>query len=1126
MQFIRLKSTLKIAVQAVTVLLLGAGWASGQQQVNLTAGPTSISMPDGSSVPMWGYSCGVVVSGSTATCAAANPAAVTALATTTAGAVMAGWSPVVITVPTGQDLRINLTNDLSFNSGANKIPTSLTIVGQVGGGLGSAPTTTPSPTHGAQTLTWPAAGGAGDPTNIPPPQGPRIQSFAKEVVAGTPGTGQCASPCELTWSSPRPGTYLLESGTHPSIQGPMGLFGMVVVTGAPSGGSVGAAYPGVTYNAEIPLLFSEIDPVQNNTVQTAVNTAGFSETMVWSGQPDGCGNSASTTYHQCYPPAVNYSPRYYLINGVAFDKTHIDTSTFAATPGTAAEAVSGTVLVRLVNAGLRMHVPSIVGSQTGAGAAGFGLIAEDGNPLPGVTRVQSEVFMAPGKTYDVTINVPAPVGNALPIFDRQGSLSGNGRERDAGMLAYISINGALAPNASDAAALARADVYTSVYNGQTLTVSDPTKGVIANDSNVYKVALSGTPAATHGIVTLQPDGTFAYALNDGEMVATDFTDTFGYCANGLTAGAGCATVTLSAAPIEDAGGITLHDDAYTSNLAKTIVINSPGVLGNDVDGVGYPLTVSGASSATPLVVNLSGGAGSVTIGPDGGFTATVNGPGTYSFTYKAKNSQGVESANPATVNLTFKPGSDIQVTLVDGKTKQALDPQDYRWIIEEDRTFYQSPNCTGNPTPAGCPLAGSGVVPAYGTNFHTSHMPVIAQGCTGHNSCESGQTLLGDPAACDVGNGICRSDGVVSEKAVVMPGETVLDPAKRYYISVLPGDGFDAGHVMGGAEVFYKDGAWQAVNVIVEPGPLPTATVSAFVFEDDFPMNGEDDTGGGVDVLAPNEPGLGGFNVIIYDNVGQFGDPAGQMTYDMFNQPLSNALAGTIDPATGQDACPIVVNSRQGFDGGTSPTGLTGVITVCPRYEADGKTLSPLAGQVVVRNLPPGFYGVEAHPGADRIARGEEWLQTNTLDGGFAHDAFIKASEPSYFQEYGPAGFHVAIGFANPAIINGRHAGVCANGVDCNHTITGKVTLAHMSRTPDERLYSTETNDAYAFTQTYVSLGSPDGADFAFARTADDGTFTFESVARRRLENHGFRPVDGSDPGWLHHACPGGQGNR
>jgi hypothetical protein len=249
-----------------------------------------------------------------------------------------------------------------------------------------------------------------------------------------------------------------------------------------------------------------------------------------------------------------------------------------------------------------------------------------------------------------------------------------------------------------------------------------------------------------------------------------------------------------------------------------------------------------------------------------------------------------------------------------------------------------------------------------------------------------------------------------------------------------------------------------------------------------------------VDVLAPNEPGLGGFNVVIYDNVGQFGDPAGQMTYDMFNQPLANALAGTIDPASGKDACPISANSRTGFDGGTSPTGITGTITVCPKYEADGKTLSPLAGQVVVRNLPPGFYGVEAHPGADRIARGEEWLQTNTLDGGFAHDAFLKASEPSYFQEYGPAGFHVAIGFANPAIINNRKPGVCANRTDCTHTVTGKVTLAHMSRTPDERLYSTSTSDAYAFTQTYVSLGSPDGADFSFARTADDGTFTFTNM--------------------------------
>ena len=78
-------------------------------------------------------------------------------------------------------------------------------------------------------------------------------------------------------------------------------------------------------------------------------------------------------------------------------------------------------------------------------------------------------------------------------------------------------------------------------------------------------------------------------------------------------------------------------------------------------------------------------------------------------------------------------------------------------------------------------------------------------------------------------------------------------------------------------------------------------------------------------------------------------------------------------------------------------------------------TLSPLAGQAVVANLMPGRYGVVATPGADRIARGEEWLQTNTLDGQKAHDSFLRVGEPSFFQEFGPAGYHVSIGFANPA---------------------------------------------------------------------------------------------------------------
>ena len=509
------KAILKNAAQVLAILSFATA-AYAQQMINLTAAPTSAAMPGGTVVPMWGYFCGTAVAGSTATCAALNPNAPAATATAPAG-----WSPVVITVPyvsTGTSLTINLTNNLSFPVGSTPtatIPTSIVIVGQVGGGLGNVlqRTTTPSPSHAnaqacpswfiaanppGTACTTPTTGGP--TTNTPPVQANRVQSFATEVVAGA------TTATALTWSALKPGTYLLESGTHPSIQVPMGLIGVLVVTTAPSAATVGVgtAYPGVTgttattvppvtYNAELPLEFSEIDPVQNAAVNTAVNTAGFSETRVWSGLPTdpqgnpGCGNPASATttpatYNTCYPPAVNYTPFYYLINGVAFNKTTPTASLFAATAGVGTTTgITGTVLARLVNAGLRMHVPSVVGSLTqgfnGAGAAtpvsGFTLIAEDGNPVPGVQvagaatvpaapRVQTDVFMAAGKVFDVMINAPATsTAPALPIYDRELSLSGNSSDRDTGMLAYIGVNGAGLPVTAGtgvfAPAVARAD---------------------------------------------------------------------------------------------------------------------------------------------------------------------------------------------------------------------------------------------------------------------------------------------------------------------------------------------------------------------------------------------------------------------------------------------------------------------------------------------------------------------------------------------------------------------------------------------------------------------------------------------------------------------------------------------
>src|SRR2546429_9209847 len=99
-------------------------------------------------------------------------------------------------------------------------------------------------------------------------------------------------------------------------------------------------------------------------------------------------------------------------------------------------------------------------------------------------------------------------------------------------------------------------------------------------------------------------------------------------------------------------------------------------------------------------------------------------------------------------------------------------------------------------------------------------------------------------------------------------------------------------------------GTFPAVTLLAQATPFPPSKLSVFVFQDDFPLNGEQDAGGGIDVLSANEPGRGGFETILWATSGSLGAVPGQDPHDMCNQPLSNSLVGTTDPATGLDACP------------------------------------------------------------------------------------------------------------------------------------------------------------------------------------------------------------------------------
>jgi len=1007
--------------------------------------------------------------------------------------------------------------------------TGITVISG-GSGYSTAPVATISSSTGTGASVTAALGdplSAGTPTFRPPAQADRVRSFATEVAAG--------NTMPLTWDNLRPGTYLIESGSQPSIQGPMGLFGVLVVTE-----TANTAY-GQSYDKDLPLLLSEIDPLQNAAVDTAVRTSGFSDALVWNGQTGQCGNPA---VHTCYPPAVNYDPRYYLINGVSFDRTNPDASTMSIfklpSTGGPLSATSGNLLLRFVNAGLRMHVPSVVNTR-------MTLLAEDGNKLPGIPKVQSEIFLAAGKTYDATIQATTPGGiygaAIYPVFDRALGLSTN-NQRDGGMLAYIATGIAdgttnifqAATGASVTTTLSASDKTYYCSAGTTLAITDPAKGLLGGSTGGNGVALgaaTGDLAATTATFTVNPNGTFTYIPTPGTTCGGTFTFKVNGTLDKTATIYQCDAISATATGCTVAAGPVATNVAFTSNIATRYASTPPGVLGSNVSNTGgLTLTAAVDTTVTPA-------GGSVTVNADGSFVATkvagtacpdwASAPADAScvtFGYQAKNSQG--SASTASAAVIFLPASNLAVVLKDAKTGVAIN--DYRWIIEEDRTFWIDPKCqvnTGTASrPAGCPALP---VESLGYNFHTANMPVVAQGCVGTASCESGQ-IVTDPATgqhvpgiCDVGNGVCRPD-TSGQKSPVLPRAVHLDQNKRYFISVLPGDainptvggagGPDAngkpfsiadacgpytgptgpwepagsaalcGHEMGGAQIAAGQ---SSVNIALQQTPLPTAKISVFVFQDDNPLNGENDAGGGVDVIAPNEPGLAGFEIKLFDQAGGLGDFTGQITYDMFNMPVSNSLAGTKDPINGQDACPISKN----------PNSLVGMIPTCPKFEADGTTPSPLAGQAVIANLYPGLYEIVATPGHDRIARGEEWLQTNTLDGGKAHEAFIKPNEPGYFQEFGPGGFHVAIGFANPKIINDRKAGYCASGLNtstCNNTLNVQVTNNHMSRTPDQRTYSSETYDHYSFTNCYVSVGPADAEDFAFQKCDADGKVTFTNM--------------------------------
>jgi FtsP/CotA-like multicopper oxidase with cupredoxin domain len=385
-KFLTMAHTLSF-LAAVFLVSTGIAW---QAEAAVT-GPTSItikhaciSMPDGAVSAAVGTVCpaGTIKMWLPADSAAVLPAT---------GLLVPG--SFVIEAAAGDNLTITLRNELA-------IPVSLTIPGQVlsdnTGPVWFAdianPYTSATASGSRPTPTVPA-----DPEDAAYKY--RVRSFSHETPAGVPGLP--GAPTPYTWNNLKAGTYLILSGTHPSLQVQMGIYGVLIVR---AGG--GAPYPGTGAPAqEATLLFSEIDTVIHNAADDAAMLA--------------------------VPPVIpvtnDFKPSYFLINGKAFPGNN---------PIPIGNAGS-TTLLRFANAGLDTYVPLLQDQS-------MEVIAEDGYLKPAVLRPGNgslnrySVDLHAGKTFDALLT--NPTAGYIPLYDRRLYLS-NAAKAPGGMMAYLEVGG-------------------------------------------------------------------------------------------------------------------------------------------------------------------------------------------------------------------------------------------------------------------------------------------------------------------------------------------------------------------------------------------------------------------------------------------------------------------------------------------------------------------------------------------------------------------------------------------------------------------------------------------------------------------------------------------------------------
>ncbi|MCA9148976.1 MAG: tandem-95 repeat protein, partial [Planctomycetales bacterium] len=263
--------------------------------------------------------------------------------------------------------------------------------------------------------------------------------------------------------------------------------------------------------------------------------------------------------------------------------------------------------------------------------------------------------------------------------------------------------------------------------------------LLVNDTDIDGDALTARLISlpAHGTLSENIDGSLTYTPDENY----NGSDSFIYLANDGTVDSNEGTVNITINPVNDAP--VASDDNYLIGENATLTIGAPGVLGNDSDVEGSPLTA---------VLAVGPSHGTLTFNADGSFdyTPDLNYSGLDSFTYVAND--GVANSLTATVNITITainhapiavddsyitsedtvltislPGLLGNDTDVDGNTLTALlavNPSHGSLTLNTDGSFTYTPDANFNGTDSFTYRASDGLLDSNTATVNITVSPV------------------------------------------------------------------------------------------------------------------------------------------------------------------------------------------------------------------------------------------------------------------------------------------------------------------------------------------------------------------------------------------------------------------